>query len=296
MTRTNFTECALRYTPLNDTLIALYGWNGTVDGIKRNASTQITQQGCYELCGDGNDWYPWALSSSTITTWVLPVLGMLLQAPFVSNAFWQTVFSLARWVGSPMASLAYILWNIKVSGKCALIVDMAVPCGKLVPARHSDFSSIRDSFYLLMTMNQYTMRPKVRQKKEAEGLLRIVLFSKDLGLLKPDKATEVSEAMLRRSSHETPTTAYDSGTSRFPGLNIAPTMSRRPSIDLEPIGHLNSLRQALAADMRAGRKRGVVPVFITTMWFLFSLAISTQFAFGFLGQVSKILSISSSSD
>ncbi len=69
-------------------------------------------------------------------------------------------------------------------------------------------------------MNQFTMKPNVSVKREAEGLLRIVLFSKDLQLL--DK-------------------------------NIR-----------------------LAKDLREARKRGVVPVFISTLWFLFSLAISIQ--------------------
>jgi hypothetical protein len=72
------------------------------------------------ICGTAPDWYPWSTSSNTITTWVLPIIGTLLQAPFESNAFWRTFKASCRWLGSPMASLAYILWNIKVSGKCAL--------------------------------------------------------------------------------------------------------------------------------------------------------------------------------
>ncbi len=76
-------------------------------------------------------------------------------------------------------------------------------------------------------MNQFTMKPNVSVKREAEGLLRIVLFSKDLQLL--DK-------------------------------NI----------------RLATERQRLAKDLREARKRGVVPVFISTLWFLFSLAISIQ--------------------
>jgi hypothetical protein len=48
------------------------------------------------------------------------MIGMLLQAPFESNEFWQTMKAIFRWVGSPIASLSWILWNIEVSGKCAL--------------------------------------------------------------------------------------------------------------------------------------------------------------------------------
>ena len=38
------------------------------------------------------------------------------------------MFAIARYVGNPMISLSYILWNISVSGKCALMVDMVGPC------------------------------------------------------------------------------------------------------------------------------------------------------------------------
>ncbi|KAJ9623081.1 hypothetical protein H2203_006013 [Taxawa tesnikishii (nom. ined.)] len=136
-----------------------------------------------------------------------------------------------------MASLSYVLWNIRVSGKIAMMVDMAIPYNQTsgVPRAGSDFGSIRDSSYILMTMNQYTMKKQAVQKKEAEGLLRIALFSKDL--------------QLRGSSRK-----------------------------------LNQFRQDLAQEMREARKRGAVPVFISTMWFLFSLGISIQSAFGYIGQ------------
>lgn len=42
-------------------------------------------------------------------------------------------------------------------------------------------------------------------------------------------------------------------------------------------------RKSLAATLRETRKRGVVPVFISLGWFLFSLALSIQTAFGFIG-------------
>lgn len=116
----NFTDCANRFRN-NQTAIHLYAYHGKTHGIDPNPNEQITLEGCLALCGTGNQWYPWPQSSSTITTWVLPVIGMLLQAPFESNAFSRTVLAISRWVGSPMASLSYILWNIKVSGKCALM-------------------------------------------------------------------------------------------------------------------------------------------------------------------------------
>lgn len=231
--RTNFTECGIHYLD-NRELSWVYGYNGSTRGIHHNFSSQVTYQGCKDLCGSGVDYYSWSTASATITTWLLPIVGMLLQAPFESNAFWRTMLAICRWVGSPMASLSYILWNIKVSGKCALMVDMAVPYEDQVPGRGSDFASIRDSFYILTTMNQFTMNPQASMRKESEGLLRIALFSKDLRL------------------HGTPSS-------------------------------LKETRQKLAQELREGRKRGVVPVFISTMWFLFALGLSIQSAFGFLG-------------
>lgn len=119
MRDTNFTECSRKY--LNDpAAIAQYNYSGTVRLITPNPSTQISYEGCKALCGTGNDWYPWPVIATTITTWTLPTIGTLLQAPFESNAFWRTVKAINRWVGSPISSLAFILWNIEISGKCAI--------------------------------------------------------------------------------------------------------------------------------------------------------------------------------
>ena len=118
--RTNFTECGIHYLD-NRELSWVYGYNGSTRGIHHNFSSQVTYRGCKDLCGSGVDYYSWSTASATITTWLLPIVGMLLQAPFESNAFWRTMLAICRWVGSPMASLSYILWNIKVSGKCALM-------------------------------------------------------------------------------------------------------------------------------------------------------------------------------
>jgi hypothetical protein len=161
-------------------------------------------------------------------------VGTLLQAPFESNAFRRTLLAIARWVGSPIVSLSYVLWNIKVSAKAALMVDMAVPYDQ-VPDRETDFGSMRDSMYLLLAMNQYTMRPTAMLEKEAEGLLRIVLFSKDLKL---------------------------KGTSKT----------------------LRQMRRIIARELREMRRRGAVPVFVSTMWFLFAFALSIQAAFGVVGE------------
>lgn len=54
--------------------------------------------------------------------------------------------------------------------------------------------------------------------------------------------------------------------------------------DPERTSSLTRRRSGLAARIRQGRKKGVVPVFVSLMWFLFSLAISIQAAFGQIGE------------
>lgn len=200
--RINFTECAAIFKD-NTTLQEQWGWRGPLVGIAQNYETQITRQGCREICGKGTSYYSWTEVSSTLTTWILPVIGTLLQAPFESNATKRTFLAIARWVGSPVASISYVLWNIKVSAKAALMVDMAVKYDE-TPDRKSDFGSMRDSMYLLLVMNQYTLKPHVVQqsKKEAECLLRIALFSRDLQLSDTDKSLRVMRRILARELRE----------------------------------------------------------------------------------------------
>ncbi|KAF2446226.1 hypothetical protein P171DRAFT_511977 [Karstenula rhodostoma CBS 690.94] len=119
MRRPNFTECGDRYRSTN-TLIEQYHYSGPVRLISPSPRTQITYHGCLALCGAGNEYYSWSIISATLTTWILPILGTLLQAPFESNAFWWTVKAINRWVDSPMSSMASILYHVEVSGKCAL--------------------------------------------------------------------------------------------------------------------------------------------------------------------------------
>src|SRR4051812_26289122 len=119
MGRTNFTECGNVYMSSPD-LIKRYGYHGRVHLISPNPSTQITYTGCVALCGHGNELYPWSTTSATIANWILPILGTLLQAPFESNCFWRTIKAINRWVGSPVCSLSFILWDIYISARCAL--------------------------------------------------------------------------------------------------------------------------------------------------------------------------------
>ena len=86
---------------------------------------------------------------------VFPVIGLLLQAPYEGNKNWSTMLALARWIGNPIAGMSYVFWNIRVTGRCAMILDMATPY-HVVPGPNSQFAQIRDSLYLLGVMNQCT--------------------------------------------------------------------------------------------------------------------------------------------
>ncbi|KAL1798543.1 hypothetical protein ACET3X_002580 [Alternaria dauci] len=203
----NFTECANRFSEnstAGELLRKTWGWQGKIIGIDYNNLTQISREGCLQVCGTGAHYYPWKDVSGVITTWILPVIGVLLQAPFESNATRRTLLAITRWVGSPIASISYVLWNIKVSAKAAMMVDMAVKYNE-TPHRKTDFGSMRDSMYLLLVMNQYTLKPTVMSKdlqKEAEGLLRITLFSKDLVLTDTDKTLRQMRRILAREVRE----------------------------------------------------------------------------------------------
>lgn len=155
--RPNFTECGLEFLSHSSTLYSKYIFNGSTSGMGLSEDSArpilMTLQGCRELCGTGTDYYTWREASNTITTWVLPIIGLLVQAPFESNQACQTVLALCRWVGNPIAALSYILWNIKVTGKCALMVDMATRYDEY-PEQGSVFSRMRDSFFILSIMNQ----------------------------------------------------------------------------------------------------------------------------------------------
>lgn len=229
----NLEECAKKFHDTSDKTPYLYTGRlyGGATIPPEKANDFISLPGCLTLCGGGVDYYPWKDISKTISTWVLPVIGLLLQLPFESNQFWNTTFAFTRWIGSPIASLSYILWNIKLSGKAALLSDMATDFDT-IPKEDDPAAYMRDSLLILSVMNQYTPKPSV-DGKQATSLLRIALFA-----------------------HEIPT--------------------------LKPMD-LRQRRRKLGRFLREGRKRGVVPLFISIGWFVFALAISIQDAFGSVG-------------
>ncbi|KAG8530468.1 uncharacterized protein KY384_004971 [Bacidia gigantensis] len=174
-------------------------------------------------------------AANTITTWVLPIIGLIVQAPWESNQAWETTLAFFRYLGSPISVLSYILWNIKVQGKAALMVDMSTKYHEY-PAEGSEFSHMRDSMYILCVMNQYSIKPSL-PAIESERLLRIALFSNKLQL----------------------------------------------NSSMDDRDNIVARRTELARVLREGRKKGVIPVFVSFLWFVFALALSVELAYDSIG-------------
>lgn len=74
--RPNFETCGSEFVNQSAGVFSKFVYNGTVRGILDNARpVLITLEGCKELCGTGVDYYSWIDSSTTITTWILPIAG-----------------------------------------------------------------------------------------------------------------------------------------------------------------------------------------------------------------------------
>ncbi|KAK3621762.1 hypothetical protein LTR56_009721 [Elasticomyces elasticus] len=173
----NFTACQADFLN-NATNLALYSYHGPTEDIVAGDHHFITLKGCNKLCGTGSELYSWSIIGDTMITWVLPMLVMFLLAPFEPNQGRNTCFSSIRWIGSPFVSMWYVLCNIKVTGRCAEIVDMAVPYHS-IPDEGSDFGDFRDAMAILGCMNQYLLDTELMREETsscAERVLRVALF------------------------------------------------------------------------------------------------------------------------
>lgn len=104
---------------------------------------------------------------------MLPMLGMLLSAPFVSNQFRNTVRATFRWSGSSIMSLKQVFCSLELNSNCCRWLDMSVNF-RDYPSEDSKFGKLRDSMYLLSLLNQYNFEGKT---EEDMRILRISLFS-----------------------------------------------------------------------------------------------------------------------
>ena len=171
---TNFTDCRIRFlNKVDDSMKYVYQGLLYDDAVPKPEDREkiISLQGCKEFCGSGIDYYSWREGSRTMTTYVVSVVGFAAQAPYESNQFWSNLYALIRWIGSPIASLCYTLWNIKVNHKAALLLDMSADY-RSNPKRRDINEDLRDSLFLLTVANQYTFS----KARSSVKLLRIALF------------------------------------------------------------------------------------------------------------------------
>ena len=178
-----FSDCLIKFQQ-NSTLQHQYQYIGSTPRF-RDDSLFITKHGCNVVCGTRTDLHDWNESSQAITTWVLPMLVMLLSAPFVSNQFRNSLMAVVRWFGSPVICLAHVLWNLEMSSKCCRLVDMSFGYDEY-PEQASEFGRLRDSMYLLSLLNQYRSEDIGHEDRR---LLRIALFS---DVASPDNGQDLS--------------------------------------------------------------------------------------------------------
>ncbi|CAG8615060.1 13122_t:CDS:2 [Acaulospora colombiana] len=170
---TDFAQCKQRFID-SEVLHARYNWTGPIEhlppGVLRGF--HITLQGCKDECGQWPDFYDFS---------VLPLFGLILQAPFFSHEFIDTVRTLYRWLGNPMSSISATIWNIHVTRKCAIVVDMMIPLNFKKPGQLVDmdgFWAMRDSIFLLSVINQYNINKNrlFHHEGATELLMRKALF------------------------------------------------------------------------------------------------------------------------
>jgi hypothetical protein len=207
-------------------------YKGEVRGLKsgQHPPPLIRYSDCKSLCGSSHDLYNWATISDTVTTWILPLAGgLLLQAPFESNQRLSTIFVICRWLGSPIACLMAMFWNMKVTGRCALLLDMSVSIDQTGssfkhsfsksckdfweqlkvnftlnppalespdPIRPQDlFGQFRDSLYILSVLNQFVFNEEAFENGDTVPIKRLIqyaLFSSNTSLRRESTEAVIS--------------------------------------------------------------------------------------------------------
>ena len=171
----------------------------------------------------------------------------------------MTILTLFRWVGSPIAAMSYIFWNIKVTGKAALMIDMATKYDEY-PPESSEFSIMRDSMYILCIMNQCGYSFAATGITYFDAWREANTPTKDS--IKPSLPPVESERLLRLVLF-----------SNLIQLNGSK----------DPRDNIVARRTEMARSMREGRKKGVIPLFISFLWFVFALALSIELAYDSIG-------------
>lgn len=157
-------------------------YHGSLRGFNSKAAPRpvtLTQQGCLDVCGSGPEWKDVVDAFSILTTWVLPIIGLLTSLPYdsLSEKKRKNLEAFSNWIGAPAAALTTTVWNISMIQKCRILTT-ATDEPEMQPL-------LRDSLYILSCINQYqyprnTLNPLAYERRDT-ALLRGVLapFVKD---------------------------------------------------------------------------------------------------------------------
>jgi hypothetical protein len=225
----------------------------------------------------------------------LPLFGgLLLQMPFESGSMLAVVLLLARWLGNPIPALHYTWNSISHTRRACRLFARLTSDGYFPPASqrggesgfqmsdllhepttvlnsdHSDnqvhaASDLRDGLYLLMVLDQYQLVPGSVpgcSLAAIDDMFKVLCFALFSTRSRPYPENVVAAAAAAAAD------------------NVARSESSRRRSDTDRLLRDVCRRRAeLAEDLRAARKRSVVPVFISLFWFAVSLAISISKAF-----------------
>jgi hypothetical protein len=244
--------------------------------------------------------YSWDEISESYLTWILPLLGgLLLQVPFESGGSWATtMFQLARWLGNPVAIFIFTMSNIRTTGRACKLFDRFTSdvCQQACHEVSNDGNSriigstsgesnvsiprdqrrstcspyentaadLRDGLYILSVLNQFDIRAgscgnasedTAASYQNMYAVLLYALFSRD-------------------STDQTAAAAVESAPAHL-GCNLPGQYYL-----LDRSSHLRHWRAHVASDLRDTRKRSVVPVLVSVIWFCVSLVVSLSKALG----------------
>lgn len=183
---TDFAACAKKFSSgetNTSNLVDSQGnsvfYTGILSGFNGQSADRpitITRQACIDYCGTSSDYNTVVAAFQVLTTWVLPVLGLMGQLPYesLSHNKWRNAEAFINWIGAPAAVLTTTLWNIITIGKCQSMASMSGGQTREV---------ITDALYILSCINQYEYprkepypSDKLLYMARDQALLRGVLF------------------------------------------------------------------------------------------------------------------------
>jgi hypothetical protein len=284
------------------------------------APLMVTYEGCRRFCGSGKQWTNWVKVTDSLMTWLLPLGALLLQAPFESNRFWATFFMLARWLGNPIVAIGGSLWNIRITSRCAALLDRSISETMLpgyadsAERLHADicvrmaswfvggdgvrepqsaplhganaFSHLRDSLYILTVLNQFELDYH-NYVPDVHAFLRFALFcfEADAGIGNGgDSCSSSRNGSVSSAGTGWGSNASDAAASAGSSVTaVAEPASAPDEAHITAVLRLRDKRAELAEHLRATRKHGVVPVLFSLLAFALALGISVAQAYGQLG-------------